>query len=131
MRAFPLILLLAACSPEAPERPVEPSLYAGEGRDRLCRAGDRIGFITYGEDDANCSVRGRVNRAGEHLLSIVPSGDEDCRIELHEEGSSVRLGKRAAACAYYCGPDVSFEGRTFTESASASPAVDFAGDPLC
>ncbi len=131
MRTFPLILLLAACSPEAPERPVKPSLYAGEGRDRMCRAGDRIGFSTYGEDDANCSVRGRLGRTGEHLLTVVPDGDQDCRIELYEQGGSLRLGKVAGACAYYCGPGASFEGRAFAENASASAAADFAGDPLC
>ena len=131
MRILALVLLLSACSPEASEGPVERSLYAGGGRDRLCRAGDRVGFITYGEGDANCSVRGRLDRAGEHLLTIVPDGDQDCRIELYEQGGSLRLGKVAAACAYYCGPGASFEGRAFAENASASAVTDFAGDPLC
>jgi hypothetical protein len=131
MRILALVLLLAACSPAAPEPDAERLLYAGEGRDRLCMAGDRIGFIAYGEGDANCSVRGRVNRAGEQLLTITPDGDEDCRIELRQEGESLRLGKVAAACAYYCGPGANFEGMVFTENASASPAVDLAGDPLC
>lgn len=94
-------------------------------------AGDRVGFIAYGENDSNCSVRGRLNRAGEQLLTIIPDGDEDCRIEVREEGGSLRLGKVAPACAYYCGPGASFEGKSFTESTSASPAVDFAGDPMC
>jgi len=131
MRALPFVFLLSACSPQAPEEPAKRSLFAGEGRDRLCRAGDRVGFITYGEGDANCSVRGRVDRAGKQILAIMPDGDGDCRVELREEGRTLRLGKVAAACAYYCGPGASFEGRTFAESASASPAVDFAGDPLC
>jgi hypothetical protein len=131
MRILPLVVLLSACSPQATQEPAGRSLYVGEGRDRLCRAGDRVGFITYGEGDANCSVRGRVDRAGEQLLAIFPDGDQDCRMELYEQGNSLRLGKVAATCAYYCGPDASFEGRAFTESSSASPAVDFAGDPLC
>ena len=131
MRIPALVLLLSACSPEAAEEHVERTLYVGEGRDRLCRAGDRVGFITYGEGDANCSVRGRVDRAGEQLLTVVPDGDQDCRIELYEQGGSLRLGKVAAACTYYCGPGASFEGRVFRKNSSASAAVDFAGDPLC
>ena len=131
MRCLPLLLLLAACSPDAPEPPTERTLYAGQGRDRLCIAGERIGFITYGQGDANCSVRGRVSRAGEQLLSIIPEGDEDCRIEATQQAGTIRLGRRAAACAYYCGPGADFAGKPFASSPSASPAVDFAGDPLC
>ncbi len=131
MRALPLVLLLSACSSQVPEEPAGHALYAGDGRDRLCRAGERVGFITYGEGDANCSVRGRAVRAGEQIRAIIPDGDGDCRIELQTQGETLRLGKVAPACAYYCGPGASFEGKTFTENASASPAADFAGDPLC
>ena len=130
MRFLPLILLLAACSPAAPEPSSERRLYAGEGRDRLCRTGDRVGFIAYGEGDANCSVRGRLDR-GENRLTLVPDGDADCRIEVREQGESLRLGDVAPACAYYCGPGASFAGKAFAENDSASLAVDFAGDPLC
>ena len=126
-----VLLLLSACSQEASEPIVERTLYAGEGRDRLCIAGDRAGFIAYGDGGRNCSVRGRVERSGEHSLSIVPDGDPDCRIAVDEQGESLRLGKVAQACAYYCGPRASFAGKTFTKDASASPAIDFAGDPLC
>ena len=130
MRILALALLLAACSPAAPEPDAERRLYAGQGRDRLCVAGDRVGFIAYGQGNANCSVRGRLNRIGDRP-AIIPDGDQDCRIEVREQGGTLRLGKVAAACTYYCGPGASFEGRAFSESSSASPAVDFAGDPLC
>ena len=46
-------------------------------------------------------------------------------------GASSGIGEAAADCAYYCGPGASISGKAFTENASASPAVDFAGDPLC
>ena len=131
MRFLPFALLLAACSPETPESSPERSLYAGLGLDRLCIAGNRVGFISYGEGDTNCSVRGRIERSGEGLLTIIPDGDAECRITAEERPGSIRLGKAEAACAYYCGPGSSFAGKAFTESASASPAVDFAGDPLC
>lgn len=124
-------LLLAACSPEAPEIPAGRALYAGEGSDRLCLAGDRAGLITYGKGDANCSVRGRAERAGAQLVAIVPDGDPDCRIEAREADGSIRLGKAEASCTFYCGPGADFAGKAFTKSATASPAIDFAGDPLC
>jgi hypothetical protein len=131
MRLALAVLLLTACSPKAPEPPAEHLLYAGEGRDRLCMAGDHVGFITYGEGDANCSVRGRAGRTSDHLLTIVPDGDRDCRIELQEQPGSLRLGKVSAGCAYYCGPSATYSGKAFAKAPSASPAVDFAGDPLC
>jgi len=131
MRFLPLLLLLAACSPQAADQPPQRELLAGEGRDRLCLAGDRGGFITYGKGNANCSVRGRVERAGGKLLAIIPDGDADCRIAAREADDTVRLGKADAACAYYCGPGADFAGRAFAKSDAATPAVDFAGDPLC
>ena len=132
MRRLLPIFLLAACSQEAaPPPPPKIELFAGEGRDRLCIKGDRIGFIAYGSVDANCSVRGRIDRTGEHGLSIIPDGDRDCRIEAQEQHGRLRLGKVTAACAYYCGPGASFEAKAFTKGAGASPAVDFVGDPLC
>ncbi len=132
MRAVPILLMLAACSPEAPEeRPAEIALYAGEGRDRLCIAGERIGFITYGKNDANCSVRGRMDRSGGKKLEIVPDGDEDCTLELEEQGNMLRISRQTESCAYYCGPGAAYGGRSFIRNPSASPAVDFAGDALC
>jgi len=131
MRILPLLLLLTACSQEATERPSERLLYSGEGRDRLCIVGDRAGLIAYGQSDANCSVRGRLDRTGESSLTIIPDGDQDCSIPVEQQGGTVRLGKVTPACAYYCGPGSDFAGKRFTENPSASPAVDFAGDPLC
>lgn len=132
MRSLLPFVLLAACSPEAaPPAPAKTTLYAGEGRDRLCVKGARIGFIAFGQGDANCSAKGRIDRTGEHSFSIVPDGDQDCRIAVQDQGDTLRLGKVAAACAYYCGPGATFEGKAFTRNAAASLAVDFAGDPLC
>ena len=132
MRWLPsVLLLLSACSPEATQPPAERLLYSGAGRDRLCIAGQRGGLIIYGKDDANCSVRGQVRRAGDHSLVLTPAGDGDCRIELVEQAGGIRLGKRAGACDYYCGPGADYSGKVLTTNAAASPAVDFAGDPLC
>lgn len=132
MRAFALAiaLSLAACSPEGGQPPAERALYAGAGRDRLCVKGMEAGFITYGEGDSNCSVRGRLEGQGDATV-LVPAGDEDCRIPIRRDGEQAVLAAAAAACAYYCGPGANFAGRRFTRSADASPAVDFAGDPLC
>jgi len=68
-RLFPVLLLvLAACSPQAAKPPAEQLIYAGGSRDRLCLAGERGGFIVYGEGDANCMARGRVDRTGDRLV---------------------------------------------------------------
>jgi hypothetical protein len=128
---LPAFLLLAACSGGTPQSPPERVLYAGEGRDRLCLAGERAGLIAYGEGDANCSVRGGVEKTGEQQLTIIPDGDEDCRIDARQQGETIRLKSLSAACDYYCGPGASFDGKAFAKNAAASPAVDFAGDPLC
>jgi hypothetical protein len=109
------------------------AIYAGEARDRMCLAqggSAKAGFITFGEGDANCSVRGAVQRSGDRL-TIAPPGDESCRIEGRVSGDTVTLGPVAAACSYYCGPKASFAGKTFRRTAEAAPATDFAGDPLC
>jgi hypothetical protein len=131
MRILGTLLLLTACSPQAPEPPAERQLYAGQGRDRLCIAGQRGGFIVFGQGDTNCSVRGEIGQAGEHLLVLTPAGDVDCRIDLDRELGAIRIGPRSAACAYYCGPGADYSGKLLTKNTSASPAVDFAGDPLC
>lgn len=131
MRLLPLFLIIAACSPEAAPPAQEKATYAGQGRDQLCLDGDRAGFIAYGEGDANCSVRGRVEPVGEGRLSIIPDGDEDCRIEAARQSDRISLGARSGDCAYYCGPGADFTGKAFAKRDSASPAVDFAGDPLC
>lgn len=130
MRCLPLLFLLAACSDQAPEPSSERLLYAGEGRDRLCIAGQRGGLIVYGEGDANCSARGQVERPAGRLV-LVPDGDSDCRIAARLDGDRLSFEASAAACAYYCGPGASWSGKVLRASPDASPAVDFAGDPLC
>ena len=133
-RTLLILPLIAACSRE----PAQPSLavgtFAGEGRDRLCIAGEpgayRAGLIAYGEADSNCSASGRLEQAGTGW-ALVPKGEGDCRIPVEIDGSSVRIGQPPAACSYYCGPNAMLGGKSFRSSANASPAVDFAGDPLC
>ena len=131
MRSFAIILLLAGCSQEPAPEAAEQALYVGEGRDSLCIKGERAGFITYGEGDMNCSAKGRLERAGVTPSAILPDGDQDCRIALSSAGESITLGAAGESCSYYCGPGASFAGKRFTKASPDSPAVDFAGDPLC
>jgi hypothetical protein len=106
--------------------------YAGVGRDRLClaEADGRAGLVTYGEGDANCSLRGTVQRAGSKL-TIIPEGDATCRIDATVTGDGVILGAQGSACSYYCGPTASFAGRSFTRMERPEPATDLTGEPLC
>ncbi len=105
--------------------------FAGQGRDRLCldERGGRAGLITYGESDANCSIRGAVQRTGERI-TIAPDGDQSCQVAGTVAGNRVRLGSRTPECAYYCGPTADFSGRSF-RAAEGGPVTDLAGDPLC
>ena len=106
--------------------------YAGEGRNRLCldeRAG-RAAFITYGQGDTNCTVQASVQRAGS-AATLIPDGDETCRIELTTAGGTLRLGPASPACAYYCGPSASFANAEFRRTPQPQPVTDVAGDPLC
>jgi hypothetical protein len=130
MRILPLTLLIAACSPEATEPPTTRMLYAGEGRDRLCVSGGRGGLIVYGDGDVNCSARGSIERSADRLV-LIPDGDSDCRIEGKIVGDRLSLGAGSEACAYYCGPGTDYAGNALARNDSASPAVDFGGDPLC
>ena len=131
---LPLALLLAACS----KQPAEPSLptgtFAGEGRDRLCIAGEpgnyRGGLIAYGDRDINCSASGRME-VQEGNLSLVPRGEGGCRIPMAIQGNTVRIGEVTGACTYYCGPGATLTGKTFNKTDMGATAVDIAGDPLC
>lgn len=131
---LPLPLLLAACS----QQPAEPSLttgtFAGEGRDRLCLAGEpgsyRGGFIAFGEGDVNCSASGRIEIQG-NQVALVPRGEGNCRIPLIIEGNIVRIGQVPDACSYYCGPGATMAGKSYNRADMGATAVDLAGDPLC
>ena len=135
MRAiFALALLLAACSQEPSQPSLTTGTFAGEGRDRLCVAGEggayRAGLIAYGAGDANCSAAGALEPAGEGWV-LVPRGEGECRIPLQIEGNIVRVGEPPAACSYYCGPGASLPGKTYNRADMGAKAVDLAGDPLC
>jgi hypothetical protein len=126
---------LAACSkPQPAAPPAIAGTYAGVGRDALCFAtaggATRAGFIIYGPDRANCSVSGRLDKAGAGW-TLRPTGDGECRIAVRFTNGKVTLGPQSAACAYYCGPGATFDGKSFTLSPSAPAASDVAGDALC
>jgi hypothetical protein len=127
-------LLLASCSQQPAEPSLTPGTFAGEGRDRLCLAGDagnyRAGLIAYGPGDINCSASGRVEAQGGQL-ALVPRGEGDCRIPLTIDGSMIRIGEVPAACSYYCGPGASMAGKSYSRADMGAEAVDLAGDPLC
>lgn len=131
---IPVVLLLAACSQEVETPPIPTGTYAGEGRDRLCIAGEagnyRGGLIAFGQGDANCSASGRVMAEGSQYV-LVPRGEGECRIPLAIEGNVVQVGQPPAACAYYCGPGANMVGRTYNRANMGAEAVDLAGDQLC
>ncbi len=122
MRSFILaVMLLAGCSGEAI---IEDGSFAGQGRDRLCIAGERAGVIVYGAGDSNCSASGRLEG-----LVLVPRGEGECRIGLIEEGGGYGINAVSAGCDYYCGAGSSFKKQRFARS--TGPVVDLEGDPLC
>ncbi|RIX31918.1 hypothetical protein D3M59_02670 [Sphingomonas edaphi] len=134
-------VFLAACSQEPAPSGLSAGIFAGEGRDALCIAGDpgvqRAGFITYGRGDANCSARGRIVAEGGGF-ALLPMGEGECRIPFAQDEAGVKIGPLPAACSYYCGPDVKADGKSFrrvssgdSASASSNPMVDLGGDPLC
>jgi hypothetical protein len=137
MRAIlSIALFLAACSQDQPtaDAAIAPGTFAGEGRNRLCIAGEgqspRAGLIAYGPGDANCSAAGRLERSGSGW-ALIPKGEGNCRIPLSVEGNVVSVGQPPAACSYYCGPGAQLAGKSYSRSDMGAKAVDFAGDPLC
>ena len=107
------------------------TFFQAGGRNRMCLGEGRAGFIVYAASgDANCSVRGSVQRNGP-TLSIAPEGDAACRIEAREDGTALRLDPVTPACAYYCGPGASYAGTSFNAMPGPVPVTDLAGDPLC
>jgi hypothetical protein len=131
---IPVALLLTACSQQVGNPSIPTGTYAGEGRDRLCIAGEagnyRGGLIAFGKGDINCSASGSVTAEGGHYV-LVPRGEGDCRIPFEIAGETVRIGQPPAACAYYCGPGAEMAGRTYNKSDAGTSATDLAGDPLC
>ena len=138
MRRFvpfaPFALLLAACSQEPALSELTVGTFAGEGRDRLCIAGEpgayRAGLIGYGQGDINCSASGRLEQADDQW-ALVPTGEGECRIPLEIEDNVIRVGQPPAVCAYYCGPGANLGGKTYNRSDMGAKAVDLVGDPLC
>jgi len=133
-RVVPFALLLAACSQEPGQPTLTAGTFAGEGRDRLCIAGEpgayRGGLIAYGDGDLNCSASGRLEPAGAGW-ALIPKGEGECRIPLEIQGNVVRIGQPPASCDYYCGPGAKLAGKSYNRSDMGAKAVDLAGDPLC
>ena len=132
---LPCFILLAACSQgQEPAPTIATGTFAGDGRDRLCIAGEpgsyRGGLIVYAAGAVNCSASGKVESTN-GTLALVPRGEGACRIPLTIEGSTVRIGDVPAACSYYCGPGAAMAGKSFNRSEAGGAAVDVAGDPLC
>jgi len=131
---FALTLLLTACTKPPAEPGLTPGTFAGEGRDRLCIAGQagalRAGLIAYGPGNVNCSAAGRLQHAGQGWV-LIPRGEGDCRIPLEIAGDQIRIARAPAACSYYCGPGAAMAGKTFNRADMGAKAVDLAGDPLC
>ena len=131
---LPVALLLTACSQQAENAQIPTGTYAGQGRDRLCIAGDagnyRGGLIAFGKGDINCSASGSVTGEGEQYV-LVPRGEGECRIPFEIKGNVVRIGQPPAACAYYCGPGAEMAGRSFKKAGIEAQTTDLAGDPLC
>ena len=129
-----LSLLLAACSQQPDQASLATGTFAGQGRDRLCIAGEagayRAGLIAYGAGDTNCSASGRLEDAGGQW-SLVPSGEGPCRIALQIDGDQIRIGNIAEACSYYCGPGATLARKSFHRTQAGQKATDLAGDPLC
>jgi hypothetical protein len=133
-RILLLAPLLAACSQEATQPSLVTGTFAGEGRDRLCIAGEpgayRAGLIAYGADNVNCTAAGRLERAGTGW-ALIPRGEGHCRIPIEIDGNVVRIGQLPAACSYYCGPGASLAGKAYIRADMGAKAVDLGGDPLC
>ena len=133
-RIIPFALLLAACSQEADQPELSIGTFSGEGRDRLCLAGEpgayHAGLIAYGEGDRNCSAAGRLESAGAGW-ALVPQGEEECRIPFSIQGNVVRVGQPPASCDYYCGPGAKLAGKSYNRSDMGAQVTDLAGDPLC
>ena len=129
------ILLLAGCSEDGVSNDGLVGVYRGPGRDTLCvaREGEALkaGFITYGDEDANCSLAGRADVRGESL-TLAPDGDSECSVEIRIANGVASVGPRTQACDYYCGPGADYAGRQLRKLPDApAKATDFAGDPLC
>lgn len=128
-------ILLAACSQgQEPAPSIATGTFAGEGRDRLCIAGEpgnyRAGLIAYGAGDANCSASGKVETEN-GSATLIPRGEGSCRIPLSIAGGEITIGDVPAACSYYCGPSAAMAGKTFSRADAGGNVVDLAGDPLC
>jgi hypothetical protein len=131
---IPMALLLVACSQQGENPSIPTGTYAGQGRDRLCIAGEvggyRAGLIAYGPGNMNCSAAGRLEPVGAEW-ALIPKGEGPCRIPIEIQGKMVTIGQPPAACDYYCGPGADLAGRIYNKADMGTKVVDLSGDPLC
>ncbi len=160
MKAWPLLLLLAACSGGTPAEDQAPQdlekaaierglvrnpgdseiagLYARD-TDRVCivpaRIGYRVGaFVDYG-DGITCSGTGTASRVGE-TLHIELGADDSCSFDAKLDGDKITLpGAVPAGCSKLCSRRASYAGLEVTrlsESAAEAAALrDDNGKRLC
>lgn len=131
-------LTLAACAGEGTQEDAASfALEAGqweEGeRSGLCvQADGRAAFVLYAEGGTNCMAEGRIGETEEGELGFVPRGDEECRIPIEREGDTLRFGNGGAACAYYCGGEAEYAGRSLTlQDGSDRELLDAGGEAIC
>ena len=128
-------LTLTACGREEAAVPtLGVGTFAGDGRNVLCVAGaagqQRAGFIVYGEGDANCSARGRIEPKA-LTWDLVPDGEGECRIPVSVKDDRISLRTGHPSCTYYCGKGATWVGETFQRTQTDRPAADLAGDQVC
>jgi hypothetical protein len=136
--AIALIALLAtsACD-RIPDNSKLRGNYVGAGRDGLCidaalgREDLHMGVVTYGREDANCTLMGDARTEPGGIMFYVDH-DEACHFELQLGSEAINFPQRLpAACSYYCGPGASLSGKRFEKRPGAAVPTDFGGDPLC
>src|SRR5262245_8637717 len=133
---LPMVLLLAACSPDNSAE--FAGVYGSGPRDRICLTGGDdnlgIGLIAYGKGQANCSFKGRaayIEGTVGPLLEVHPQGDTRCEFHIDLTKPDLVVTPNGPACDYYCGPGASLEGKAFSKLEKPEPVEDLAGEPLC
>ena len=119
----------AQASPQAAQD--DTVVFRSGARDRLCLKDGQVAVVSYAQaGNANCTVRGTLDTSAAEAV-IRPDGDTSCAIPMTRTGDRATLGAAGPACAYYCGPGASLEGKSFDRAPTPEPVTDVAGDPLC
>jgi hypothetical protein len=92
------------------------------------------GLITFASGtDANCSLRFDARKAegSAEAGTLAAQNDPTCTMKFTQSQGRLQLSTPSPACAYYCGPGASLEGKTFVRMDKPAPVTDLGGDPLC